>query len=558
MARKRRARPYVNLRAGGNDLPPLINFNAPGGPRMTTLNAQGRPVRETIENGEFALPQVGGLRIRRGVRTNYGVRDLVVDQQGNVLSAIAAGSNPNLRFSTSGPDGGRRLVVGRGSATTGGGAAPTTPGADTFTYGFKPNDATLKSRFGEGGYDVKQVNGKWVVTRKTAAPAGPAAPADPYADYNDYPFIKNYLSGMDRQYDAFQSYLTNTYNPQVTAGSQALTNARLASGNAYNAAIQNISNSAGTVASAMTTPQIAGMTGGTVQAPNQNALGAAQSMAATTNVGRNLDAGYRTAMGGLEAEKMGQSFLSSAMGYGAGLLNQYGQKRQAERLKMDQWIYEQKAAAAEAKAKNDLALAKLDQSMINSLIISGDKAAARAATAAEGAADRAADVASDAADTAADQSLNPRDLVSGYRKVPKGAGKAWQSKPGAVQDVNGDWWLPKPGGSGGGSGGSTRTTPTNNADLKENFRVGWAGKKAPSGSFDDDTPATFGPPSTRPNSARINKAAAWFLAKRASFSSGGKVDFDMISRFIDGAVPGINKANKTALMSRIRLVLKNG
>jgi hypothetical protein len=551
MARKRRARPYVNLRAGGNNLPPLINFNAPGGPRITTLNAQGRPVRETIQNGEFALPQVGGLRIRRGVRTNYGVRDLVVDQQGNVLSAIAAGSNPNLRFSTSGPDGGRRLVVGRGSATTGGGAAPTTPGADTFTYGFKPNDATLKSRFGEGGYDVKQVNGKWVVTRKPAAPAGPA---DPYADYNDYPFIKNYLSGMDRQYDAFQSYLTNTYNPQVTAGSQALTNARLASGNAYNAAIQNISNSAGTVASAMTTPQIAGMTGGTVQAPNQNALGAAQSMAATTNVGRNLDAGYRTAMGGLEAEKMGQSFLSSAMGYGAGLLNQYGQKRQAERLKMDQWIYEQKAAAAEAKSKNDLALAKLDQSMINSLIISGDKAAARDATAAEGAADRAADVASDAA--AQEDKYSSNALQSdGWRVLPKGAGRKGLNIRTSTDGVV--MYLPKKG-SGGGSGGSTRTTPTNNADLKENFRVGWAGKKAPSGSFDDDTPATFGPPSTRPNSARINKAAAWFLAKRASFSSGGKVDFDMISRFIDGAVPGINKANKTALMSRIRLVLKNG
>lgn len=533
MARKRRARPYVNLRAGGNDLPPLINFNAPGGPRMTTLNAQGRPVRETIENGEFALPQVGGLRIRRGVRTNYGVRDLVVDQQGNVLSAIAAGSNPNLRFSTSGPDGGRRLVVGRGSATTGGGAAPTTPGADTFTYGFKPNDATLKSRFGEGGYDVKQVNGKWVVTRKTAAPAGPAAPADPYADYNDYPFIKNYLSGMDRQYDAFQSYLTNTYNPQVTAGSQALTNARLASGNAYNAAIQNISNSAGTVASAMTTPQIAGMTGGTVQAPNQNALGAAQSMAATTNVGRNLDAGYRTAMGGLEAEKMGQSFLSSAMGYGAGLLNQYGQKRQAERLKMDQWIYEQKAAAAEAKAKNDLELAKMDARMINALIASGDRAAARDVTT------RGQDIAADnaAADDARAGQITPQSLLSGYIKLKPGAGAGWRNKPGAVQDMNGDWWIPKPGGSGGGSGGSGGGKPkvVNKESLDKVFRSGFVGKPPETYPGGAQKPGTGTPANWKGNrEAKRRAAATWVIQNRRNFVGMTKKDATVLRTWLAG------------------------
>lgn len=533
MARKRRARPYVNLRAGGNDLPPLINFNAPGGPRITTLNAQGRPVRETIQNGEFALPQTRGLRIRRGVRTNYGVRDLVVDQQGNVLSAIAAGSNPNLRFSTSGPDGGRRLVVGRGSATTGGGAAPTTPGADTFTYGFKPNDATLKSRFGEGGYDVKQVNGKWVVTRKPAAPAGPAAPADPYADYNDYPFIKNYLSGMDRQYDAFQSYLTNTYNPQVTAGSQALTNARLASGNAYNAAIQNISNSAGTVASAMTTPQIAGMTGGTVQAPNQNALGAAQSMAATTNVGRNLDAGYRTAMGGLEAEKMGQSFLSSAMGYGAGLLNQYGQKRQAERLKMDQWIYEQKAAAAEAKSKNDLALAKLDQSMINSLIISGDKAAARDATAAEGAADRAADVASDAA--AQEDKYSSNALQSdGWLVLPKGAGRKGLNIRTSTDGVV--MYKPKDG-SGGGSGGAGGGKPKviNKGSLDKVFRSGFVGKPPETYPGGAQKPGTGTPANWKGNrEAKRRAAATWVIKNRSNFVGMTKKDATVLRTWLAG------------------------
>lgn len=500
MARKRRPRPYVNLRAGGNGMPPLVNYGAPGGPRITTLDAQGRPVRETVASGEFALPQVRGLRIRRGVRTNYGVRDLVVDPQGNVLQAIAAGANPTIRMSTNNPDGSRRLVVGRGSATTGGGAAPTTPGADTsgFTvdsgsYRMDPNRTELNKRYGEGQYAVVKVGDKWVVRRKPPGPAGPAAPPDPYAEYNDYPFIKTYLQGLDTQYNNFQNYLTNTYNPQITAASQALTNARLASGNAYNSVIQNAGNSAGMVASAITTPQIAGMTGGTVQAPNQNALGAAQSMAATANTARNMDAGARTALGGLEAEKMGQAFLGSAMGYGAGLLNQYGQKRQQERLKLDQWIAEQKAAAEEAKAKNDLELAKLDQSMINSLIISGDKAAARNATA------------------QSDTQLKPADLISGYRKVGAGAARG---TTGAVQDVNGDWWIPKPepapsggggggGGRGGGRGGGTKPpTASQRAARINDFKAKWAPGETDPGTG-QPKPSTWGSGQNKFDSAAV-------------------------------------------------------
>ena len=473
MARKRRPRPYVNLRAGGNDLPTMANFAAPGGPRITTFDASGRPVRETVTGNELdVLPQVRGLRIRRNIRTNYGVRDLVVDQQGNVVTAIRGGSNPRLMMSTPQAGQPRRLVVGRGSATTGGGAAPTTPGADTYTYGFKPNETTLNTRFGVGGYDLKQVGGKWVVTRKTAAPASPAGPPDPYADYNDYPFIKNYLSGLDRQYDSFQNYVTNTYNPAVTAASQALTQLRLNSGNAYNSAVQNYAGSAGQVASAITTPQVAGMTGGTVQAPNQNALGAAQSMAATRNVARSLDAGYRTALGGLEAEKMGQSCLSSTRGYAAGLLNQYGQKRQAERLKMDQWIAEQKAAEKEAKDKQELELMKMDARMINALIASGDRAAARDVTAANNAADNAR------ADAAANDQYTNRGLErDGWIRLPKGAGTRGLNIITSTEGVK--YYKPRGsggGGSGGGSGGSSNTTIRDLSSLTSGFYSGWVGK----------------------------------------------------------------------------------
>ena len=484
---RRRPRPYVNLRAGGNDLPTMANFAAPGGPRITTFDAKGRPVRETITGNELdVLPQVRGLRIRRNVRTNYGVRDLVVDQQGNVLTAIRAGSNPRLMMSTPQAGQPRRLVVGRGSATTGGGAAPTTPGADT--------------------------------------PAAPAGPPDPYADYNDYPFIKNYLSGLDRQYDSFQKYVTDTYNPAVTAASQALTQLRLNSGNAYNSAVQNYAGSAGQVASAITTPQVAGMTGGTVQAPNQNALGAAQSMAATRNVARSLDAGYRTALGGLEAEKMGQSFLSSTMGYAAGLLNQYGQKRQAERLKMDQWIYEQKQAEEQAKAKQDLEMLKLDQSMINSLIISGDRAAARAVTQ-RGQDITAANNAADNAQQAANANWkNPNNLAKGnkWRQVQGKPGPKAVRAGNAVQATDGTWWVKNPGGSSGGSSSSGAPTESQRAARINDFRGKWK-----PGQVDPAT-GQAGAPVWGGGQSKVD-AAAIFLR-------------DNIALF-----PGIKKGNRTGV-----------
>lgn len=457
MARRRRPRPYVDV---GQQ--PLLNFNAAGGPRITTFGPNGRLIRETITGGQFAMPQDRGMRIRRGVRTKYGVRDVILDAAGNPVASVVAGQGARLMMSSEGPDPGRRLVVGRGSATTGGGAAPTTSGADfsvvSGSYGMDPNRKTLNTRWGEGNYIVVKEGGKWVVKTKPK-PAGAPGPVDPYAAYNDYPSIKNYLKGLDDQYNNFQSYLTNTYNPQVTNASQALTSMRMNAGSAYNTAVQNYSNAAGNVASSITTPQVAGATGSVV-APNQNALGAAQSMAATANVGRNLDAGYRTALGNLDAEKMGQSFLSSMMGYGAGLLNQYGQKRQAERLKMDQWIDEQKSAAAQAKAKMDLELMKLDQSMINSLIISGDKKAARDAAASTAADDRAAaDARAGAAaadDAAAADWRNPNNLAKGnrYRPVKKKPGQKYIDNGTAVQATDGSWWVRNAGGSRGGGTGS--------------------------------------------------------------------------------------------------------
>ena len=69
---------------------------------------------------------------------------------------------------------------------------------------------------------------------------------------------------------------------------------------------------------------------------------------------------------------------------------------------------------------------------------------------------------------------------------------------------------------------------------------------------------TFGPIKKNPYDARIRAAAQWFVKNKANFRSGGKVDIDMIERFINESVPGISDANKKALMSTIRTLLKNG
>jgi len=232
MATRRNARIF-DLGPYGNA--PMVNL-ASG---RVTRRQGGRLVRSPLATpGEFRLRTTGGLRILRNQRTNtMGIRDLVVDRSGRVVANLRAGSSPQLRFVGDGPS--RRLVVGRagvaapGAAPTGGGATLRVAGVTNdpnlikstndptlWTGKNKPNEATLNTQFGPGNWYVElDDNGKYVVKRRDNSP---------YAQYNDYPFVRRYLEGLDRGYDQFQSYLTNTYNPMVTAGSKALTDARLA------------------------------------------------------------------------------------------------------------------------------------------------------------------------------------------------------------------------------------------------------------------------------------------------------------------------------------------
>jgi len=532
--------------------PRIFNLSPYAGAPMVDLSS-GRVTRRSGKKikrnplavpGEFALRRRGGLRILRNRRTNtMGVRDLVVDQSGRVVANIRPGANPQLRMVGEGAN--RRLVVGR-SAAPASGAAPTGGGAGApvladvtddptlfkssndrvlWTGSGRPNTATLNQRHGEGNWYLEQgEDGKYVVKARDNSP---------YAQYNDYPFIRRYLEGLDTGYNQFKGYIDNTLTPNLTAAAEKLTGMAIAGGNAYNTAIQNYAGSAGNAEAAITTPQVAGMTGGTVQAPNQNALAAQQGIAAAANTARGMDAAYRTTLGATDAAAKSTDFLSRYTSYAAGLLNQYGQKRNEERLRLDQWIEEQK----QAQRDYDLKLADMESRTINALIMSGDRAAARDVTTRGQDLVDARAQADDARQETIDQGLRPSDLVSQYRKIPKGAGANWRNKPGVVQDINGDWWIPKRGGSGGGSGtGRTTMKVVNKARLDGVFRNGFQGK--PAETYPGTTvekPGSGKPAAWRGDRERKRRAAAqWIVKNKANFVGLTKADATVVRTWLAG------------------------
>jgi hypothetical protein len=332
-------------------LPNLNNYGGPdvtlGTDPMVRRYAPSGAIRKATtlaDPNTYDIATQRGLSIKRGAKTRLGQRDLLVDRNGRVIAALnpgGAGATKNqLAFIDNGA-GGRKMVVRRG-------AAPALPGA--------PN--------GDNG-------------------GGGGGPVDPYQKYRDsgYGFAADYLTGLDTGYNNFNDYVTKTAIPGVSAMTKALGTLSANASSGYKDLVKNYAGSAGNVASAMTTPQVAGATGGVVVAPNQNALAAQQGMAAAAQTGRELFAGQQSVADALGAEKMAGATNAYVTNYASGLLNQYAQKRVDQRLKLDQWISDSQAAADKAQQDYDLKLMGFDQSMINSLIISGDRAAARGLTA---------------------------------------------------------------------------------------------------------------------------------------------------------------------------------
>jgi len=316
--------------------------------------------------------------------------------------------------------------------------------------------------------------------------------------------------------------------------------------------INNYAGSAGNVASAITTPQVAGSSGsGPIVAPNQNALGAAQSLAATAKTGRELAAGYQSTVDQLGAEKISASALSYVANYSSGLLSQYATKKNDEMLKMNMWIAEQKSAAAaqahkdaQDSLRNDIALRGQDISTQNALIMSGDRQAAidattrgqdtTAATARAG--QRATTARANAAARSAGQFTDQQMADKGFIRVPKGAGPKNQAiiNKTAVTSKSGTRWY-KPAGSGGsGSGGSSGGSTVGEPQLRSQFLSGWTGK--PGGVMADGTTPDPTQPATKPTwtANKLKQAIDWIMSRRANFPKVTKTNASQLRQFLNG------------------------
>jgi hypothetical protein len=489
-----------------------------------------------------------GQHIVRRVKTSQGLRDLAIDGDGNVTAILRPGSKAVIRRGANG-----QVVVGLptpGNAAApgvAGGSSAAPPKADnltTWNYGFKPNKATLDARFGPDGYTLAQVGNKWVVTKKPAAPAAPAAPVDPYADY---PWIKSYLNGLDTGYGKIQSYFKDSLIPNVTAGTTALGNLTKSVSGAYQGMINNYAGSAGNVASGITTAQVAGSSGSPVVAPNQNALGAAQSLAATAKTGRDLAAGYQSTLDQLGAEKIGASTIAYVANYSSGLLTQYATKKNDEMMRLNMWIEEQKAASAKAayqqqqdSISNEIKLRGQDINTQNALIMSGDRQAAinattrgqdvtaRTARASQAAADRRAAAAAANAGRYTDEQM----AAKGFVHVPPKPGpksKAIIDRTVVTSKSGTKWYKPAGSSSGASGGGATVGEP----QLRSQFVAGWTGTKQ--GEISPGVPDTSKPATpAKWSKNKLKGAIDWIVSRKSSFPKVTKNNATQLRQFLNG------------------------
>ena len=504
--------PYMDI---GNPLDiGMGNFDAPGGPRLTTRAGERGVTRALADNGQFDLGAIADSRgtriVRRRVDKKGTIRDVVLDSTGNaILSLKPSGAKPNYKLSLTGKGANRRLVVGRGTnAGAGGGAAPA-----------------------------------------PTSPAGPDAP-DPYS------FITDYMKGMDTGYTGLESYFKNNLMPQVTSAIGGMGALSKGVSQSYQAMINNYAGSAGNVASAITTPQVAASQGGTITAPNQNALGAAQSLAATAKVGRDLAAGYQTTVDALGADRIGGATLAQVAASSSGLLTQYAMKRNSEKLRLDMWIQEQKSASAkfeyeagQDKIENELYAARTEASTQNSLIMQGYR-------------DKQLDVTTRGQDITAETARRGQDTAATARAVAaadKYSTNAWQAKG----------WIPLPAGAGtkgrnvvtssdgvrlykpaaGGAGNPV----TGGGRMLTTFGNGWSGRVDPVNQV--TTPGEFGPATTDAEKvARRAKAVNWIIKNKGNFKGLTRNNATVLRQWL-APVPDMSADELNFIIRDVRVLL---
>jgi ribosomal protein L20 len=348
----------------------------------------------------FKLPKIGGLRLRRGQTTPFGQRDLIVDQQGRVYGTVRGGSNLSVGRS---PQGGVTLVR-RPRA----GATPAVPGT---------------------------------------TPTQPTPPPDEYASYEkDYPWIATYLRGLRSQEQDFSTRYQQKFEPGLRAAVENIGRIGEGAADRYKA-LSNAGTAAFGAAANVAPVQIASTSGPADPYALRRSQAAPSAMADQTQAVSS----YNAALSALAPVTAGQSILRNIASQYASMSKAYADKRIEDRLKLDQWIEEQKAAAADRKIKQqyNMAMLGLKEADLNLEQQKIDIDAAKARN--EG------------------QKTAAELLTSGFRRVPKGAGPKTMAKiQGTIvssSDTGEQFFKPQGGGGGGGSAATPAQRQRTIADL---------------------------------------------------------------------------------------------
>lgn len=367
------------------------------------------------------LPKISGLRLRRGVTTGkFGKRDIIVDANGKVYGLakpgqfkIGIGNNPGFLS----------LVPKPKNPKTG---KPGTPGTGTGT-------------------------------------GAPGTPPDEFASYDkDYPWIASYLRSLRTEETAFNDRYKNQIQPGVAAGLESLGKIGEGIANTYGGQVGTspqqpgyVSNIYGAAAN-LTPAQVASGMGGAASVYDPNSVAARQGLASAASASAQADARYRSLMAGLSPVSTAQGLLAGLASQAATISKSYADKRMSERVKLDQWIAEQKASAADRQIKQQYNMAllgikqdqlSLDQQQYNLDVTKAQNEGVKTDTqlAAEGFIKFEPD------------KIGPKNRAAAQRRSVK-------SREGTL------WW--KPGGkpSGSGSGGA----PTGNQRLQAQTALGAA------------------------------------------------------------------------------------
>lgn len=268
------------------------------------------------------LPKIGGLRLRRGVTTGkFGKRDIIVDANGKVYGLakpgqfkIGVGNNPGFLS----------LVPKPKNPKTG---KPGAPGTGT---------------------------------------GAPGTPPDEFASYDkDYPWIASYLRSLRTEETAFNDRYKNQIQPGVAAGLESLGKIGEGIANTYGGQVGTSPQQPGYVSSIygaaanLTPAQVASGMGGAASVYDPNSVAARQGLASAASASAQADARYRSLMAGLSPVSTAQGLLAGLASQAATISKSYADKRMSERVKLDQWIAEQKASAADRQIRQQYNMALL-------------------------------------------------------------------------------------------------------------------------------------------------------------------------------------------------------